>query len=61
MKHGDKIEDYLKNGDRLNQMINEFKGLVAIVRGENKIVKDQQDNLKKQMRKVLQVLQELKK
>ena len=30
----DKIEDCMKNVDKLNQMINEFKGLVAIVRAE---------------------------
>jgi hypothetical protein len=30
----DKFEDYMKNIDKINQMINEFKGLVAIVRGK---------------------------
>jgi riboflavin biosynthesis pyrimidine reductase len=31
----EKFEDYMKNIDKLNAMINEFKGLVAIVRGKN--------------------------
>lgn len=61
IKYADKLEDYMKNGERLNQMINEFKGLVAIVRGEAKAVKDQNENLKKLSRKILQVLEELHK
>ena len=61
IKYSDKLEDYMKNGERLNQMINEFKGLVAIVRGEAKAVKDQNENLKKLSRKILQVLEELHK
>lgn len=28
----DKFEDYMKNVDKLNGMINEFKGLIAITR-----------------------------
>lgn len=35
----DKFEDYMKNIDKLNMMINEFKGLVAIVRGETRVQK----------------------
>lgn len=35
----EKYEDYIKNIDKLNAMINEFKGLVAIVRGENQKLK----------------------
>jgi lysyl-tRNA synthetase class I len=38
IKYCDKFEDYMKNIDKLNMMINEFKGLVAIVRGKTKIV-----------------------
>jgi hypothetical protein len=30
----DKFEDYMKNIDKLNILINEFKGLVALLRGE---------------------------
>jgi predicted Ser/Thr protein kinase len=33
----DKFEDYMKNVDKINQMINEFKGLVAIVRGKTAV------------------------
>ena len=29
----DKFEDYMKNFDKLNSMINEFKGCVALARG----------------------------
>lgn len=32
----DKFDDYMQNVGRLNMMINEFKGLVAIVRSEFK-------------------------
>lgn len=52
----DKFEDYMKNVDKLNMMINEFKGLVAIVRGETKVVKDENDRLRKQLRKLLTIL-----
>lgn len=37
----DKFEDYMKNIDKLNSMINEFKGLVAIVRGQTNHNQDQ--------------------
>ena len=30
----DKFEDYMKNIDKLNQLVNEFKALVAITRGQ---------------------------
>ncbi len=52
----DKFEDYMKNIDKLNQMVNEFKGLVAIVRGEARVVKMENQNLRKQMRRILQTL-----
>lgn len=32
----DKFEDYMKNIDKLNVLVNEFKGLVSIVRGQTK-------------------------
>ena len=35
-KYCDKFEDYMKNIDKLNLLVNEFKGLVAIVRGDLK-------------------------
>lgn len=54
----DKFEDYMKNVDRLNQMINEFKGLVSIVRGETQAVKKQNDHVKKQLKKLLETLSE---
>lgn len=34
MEISDKFEDYMKNVDKLNGMINEFKRLVSIVRGK---------------------------
>lgn len=54
----DKFDDYMKNFDKLNQMINEFKGLVSIVRGEARVVRDENQNLKKQLRKLLGMLSE---
>lgn len=54
----DKFEDYMKNVDRLNEMINEFKGLVSIVRGEAKAVQKQNESIKKKMRKLLEDLSE---
>ena len=54
----DKFDDYMKNVDRLNQMINEFKGLVSIVRGEAQSVKKQNENVKKQLKKLLEALSE---
>ena len=36
INYADKFEDYMKNIDKLNMMINEFKGLVSIVRGQVK-------------------------
>ena len=40
MKYADKFDDYMKNVDKLNMMINEFKGLLAIVRGQYRAVED---------------------
>ncbi len=54
----DKFDDYMKNIDKLNLMINEFKGLVSIVRGEAKSVQKENLKLKKQMRKILETLAE---
>lgn len=42
----DKFEDYMKNVDKLNGMINEFKGCVSLARGAFAERKDQ-DNKKK--------------
>lgn len=56
VKNADKFEDYMKNVDKLNMMINEFKGLVSIVRGEVKAVQKQNDSIKKKIRKLLKDL-----
>ena len=45
IKTCDKFEDYMKNVDKLNAMINEFKGLIAIVRGQTKRTQDASDAL----------------
>jgi hypothetical protein len=54
----DKFEDYMKNVDKLNQMINEFKGLVSIVRGESKKVQKQNAFVKDKIKKIVEVLSE---
>lgn len=56
VKYADKFEDYMKNVDKLNQMINEFKGLVAIVRGETAQVKKQNQTYKKKIKQLLEIL-----
>jgi len=58
IKYADKFEDYMKNVDKLNMMINEFKGLVSIVRGQTQAVKKENDSIKKKMKKVLEALSE---
>jgi len=58
MKYADKFEDYMKNIDKLNMMINEFKGLVSIVRGECKLIETENFNMMKQLRKILKILSE---
>ena len=54
----DKFNDYMKNVDKLNSMINEFKGLVAVVRGEAKVVQKFNSTHKAKIRKLLEVLGE---
>ncbi len=58
IKMADKFEDYMKNVDKLNQMINEFKGLVSMVRGEAKVTQTENERLKKQLKKLLEILSE---
>lgn len=52
----DKFEDYMKNIDRFNAMINEFKGLVSIVRSEAKNVQVRHEKERGQIVKLLKVL-----
>jgi hypothetical protein len=54
----DKFDDYMKNVDKLNVMINEFKGLVAIVRGESRVYREQNQKLNKKLRDLLRILAE---
>lgn len=37
LKMCDKFENYMKNIDKFNELVNEFKGLVARVRGEHAV------------------------
>ncbi len=41
----DKFDDYMKNIDKLNAMVNEFKGLISIVGGQAKRTQDASDAL----------------
>ena len=54
----EKVNDYMDNVHKLSAMINEFKGLVAIVRGEAKKVQTQNTKDKAKIRKLLEVLGE---
>ena len=45
LKTCEKFEDYMRNIDKLNAMVNEFKGLVSIVRGQTKRTADASDAL----------------
>lgn len=54
--YSDKFDDYMKNVDKLNQMINEFKGLVAIVRGETANVQRDNTMFKRKIKRLLELL-----
>jgi phosphoenolpyruvate carboxylase len=58
IRYSDKFEDYMKNIDKLNELINEFKGLVSIVRGEASRINKQNNSYKKMIKQLLQVLNE---
>ena len=64
LKTCEKVEDYMKNIDRLNSMINEFKGLVAIVRGQKKeedkdTVMDRLDMIEEELQRMSRMQRQL--
>ena len=52
----DKFENYMKNIDKLNQMINEFKGLVSIIRAERNCIDKESKKIRQQFKKMLEIL-----
>lgn len=56
----DKFDDYMKNVDKLNALINEFKGCVSMARGsleERKRISDNESETVKIMLKIAEILQ----
>jgi hypothetical protein len=52
LKTCDKVDDYMRNVDKLNAMINEFKGLVAIARSQVKQNQDASETLALQLKEI---------